>query len=488
MSLQEPPGRNAADFGRRIRQRRERQGLTLAQLADKSGLSAGYLSLLERGQKIPSPEAAADLARGLGDDEALYRSWAAALRAGISTSDVIAIQTSRPPSDFTMMGAEEWSPLAALTAETTPDFEQSDERIWPSSSAEADVVAVRVLPTHADPIDPKQMHGGRPLYLDRRFIGAEPGDRLFAYEMTSEAAALLDDVAAPGDHIVFSTRVTRITPSRVYAVRTGSRVVAARLGLVGESAVIVPSGGERDVEMVNGDWRGAVRGVAVVVIRRLLSSRPSSERPSRLPMSDMDDRELVVRLRRGDPDAVHEIRRRYFRVVEGAIVQSTLPEDHQRKIGGNLREKLREDDWWMVRRWTASGSFLPYLARLVRWAFNDYARTALGHKPGKDDLAGEDRLERLPPGALGPLEILRDRERMKAIESVVGLLNPRDQDLVYRRYVFEERPSDIADVLRMSPSAVHVALHRARARFEKLAMGKDSEILRPLIERMSTTV
>jgi RNA polymerase sigma factor (sigma-70 family) len=272
----------------------------------------------------------------------------------------------------------------------------------------------------------------------------------------------------------------------VYAVYTADRVVAARLALVGESVVIVPSGGEREVEVIEGEWRDVVRGVAVVVIRRLLPSRPSSERPSRLPMSDMDDRELVETLRRGGREAVREIERRYIRAIKGAIERSSLPPMRQSEIGGIMLTKIRADNWWIVRRWNGAGSLLPYLARLVRWAFNDYARRAAGMQPGTEDLAGEDLLDSLPPGAMGPLEILRDRERMKAIERVVSELISRDQDLVYRRYVFEEETHDIADALRMSPSAIHVALHRARSRFEKFASGDDRDLLRPLIDRMAT--
>lgn len=250
----EPGGRSPRDLGRRVRQWRGRQGLTLAQLAEKAGLSIGYVSLVERGLKIPSPEAAASLARALGDDESLFRAWAAALRAGVATSDV-----------------------NALRADVLPEEDESVE--WGETGPrEADVVAVRVLDAGADPADP-DTYAAPPLFLDRRFLGAEPGDRLFAYEMTPDAVSLLGDVAAPGDHLVFSSRVTRLTPSRIYAVRHLDRVIAARLALVGNRIVIVPPAGHRDVEMVEGvEWRDVVRGVAVVVIRRLLQLRSGTDR------------------------------------------------------------------------------------------------------------------------------------------------------------------------------------------------------------------
>ena len=469
--MQEPRGRNPGDFGRRIRQWRDRQGLTLAQLADKSGLSIGYLSLLERGQKIPSPEAAASLAQALGDDEDLYRSWAAAMRAGVRTSDVRAIRFEASPAE-----PFRWSASAMIS-----------ERTLPSPAQEPDVVAVRVLPPDADPIDPTASHDDPPLYLDRRFIGAERGDRLFAYEMTSDAAAQLDDVARPGDHIVFSSRVTRITPSRVYAVRTSGRVVAARLALVGESVVVVPSGGERDVEVIKGEWRDVVRGVAVVVIRRLLPRRSPSEQRPRFAAPETRDGDLIARLVHGGSDAVMEMRRRYEPLIEHAIRQSALPADEQRALLNDIWHRLTGYDREAVRRWKSEGgSFVPYLARLVRWAFNDHARRKQGLDPGPLDLATEDALDALPPGALGPLDILRERERMKAIESAITNLNARDQELIYRRYVFQQPNSEIAEALVMSGSSVHVALHRARMRFELMAKQPGHELLGPVVERMRT--
>jgi len=448
--------------------------MTLAQLAEKSGLSTGYLSLLERGQKIPSPEAAASLARALGDDEALYRSWAAALRAGVPTSDVMELRANMEVTMATPVYEK-----SGMSASGVPGFLNTP-------TPEPDVAAVRVLPTHADPVSP-DTYNVAPLYLDRRFIGAEPGDRLFAYEMTPEAAALLDDVAAPGDHIVFSTRVTRITPSRVYAVQTGDRVVAARLGLIGERIVIVPSGGERDVEMVEGAWRDVVRGVAVVVIRRLLPTRsPNDRRPRSEPLADLSDLALVGRVIRGGSDAVMEMQRRYQGTIERAIARSSLPAHDQLAVGRAIWQKLLAEDWKALRQWNGVGSFVPYLAHVLRRTFNDHARTMPGVNTGARAASGEDVLD-VPPGGLGPLEILRGRERMNAIERVVRLLAPRDQDLIYRRYVFEEPNADIAAALRMSLSGVYVALYRARARFDRLAEGGDAALLRPLIERMSTS-
>lgn len=41
-------------LGKRLRQQRQQRGLTMEQLAEMVGLSKNYISLIERGQKMPS--------------------------------------------------------------------------------------------------------------------------------------------------------------------------------------------------------------------------------------------------------------------------------------------------------------------------------------------------------------------------------------------------------------------------------------------------
>lgn len=53
-------------LGREIRGLRKARGLTLTQLAEKSGLSIGYLSLLERDRATPSINALHTISRALG--------------------------------------------------------------------------------------------------------------------------------------------------------------------------------------------------------------------------------------------------------------------------------------------------------------------------------------------------------------------------------------------------------------------------------------
>ena len=221
-------------------------------------------------------------------------------------------------------------------------------------------------------------------------------------------------------------------------------------------------------------------GVAVVVIRRLLPRRAATteRRPA---MSLLSDGDLIGEILKGRTDALAEFQRRYRPLIAGAI--GRMPIDERRAIEDRIWGKLLAEGMPILRRWRRDGSFVPYLARVIRWVFNDRARGALGD--AEEDLAAEDRLHELPEGALGPLEILREREAMKAIEKAVAGLAPRDQELLYRRYVFDEPNEESAAALGVGLSTVHVALHRARTRLMARLAGTGGRDVRRLLDRMS---
>jgi transcriptional regulator with XRE-family HTH domain len=62
------PRRNLAPlvFGREVRRRRNALGLTLEELAERSGLSPNYVGTVEGGQRDPSLSTVLALAKGLG--------------------------------------------------------------------------------------------------------------------------------------------------------------------------------------------------------------------------------------------------------------------------------------------------------------------------------------------------------------------------------------------------------------------------------------
>ncbi len=53
-------------FGKRVRELRKAKKLSQSQLADKVGVDRSYIGLLERGERNPSLEVIADMAKALG--------------------------------------------------------------------------------------------------------------------------------------------------------------------------------------------------------------------------------------------------------------------------------------------------------------------------------------------------------------------------------------------------------------------------------------
>lgn len=58
--------RTAGPFGSAVRKRRKKAGLSQEQLAQAAGVSAVYVSMLERGQRHPTLDTVFDIAEALG--------------------------------------------------------------------------------------------------------------------------------------------------------------------------------------------------------------------------------------------------------------------------------------------------------------------------------------------------------------------------------------------------------------------------------------
>jgi transcriptional regulator with XRE-family HTH domain len=59
-------------LGRRLRALRRSRGMTLAEVAEETSFTAGYLSQIENGQAVPALSALADIAAALGADVAAF--------------------------------------------------------------------------------------------------------------------------------------------------------------------------------------------------------------------------------------------------------------------------------------------------------------------------------------------------------------------------------------------------------------------------------
>jgi transcriptional regulator with XRE-family HTH domain len=296
MGRQRLPSLNA-----RIRSRRTQLGLTGAELSQRADISPSYVSLIEKGAKVPDEDVAARLAKALRDDEDLYRAWARAARLGLHRINLLSrIEAiSRSPAYLSLVERGEALPqlpvelpadrrFAAAMAEASfassgeprppaqPSLEQ-DSRPDPSSPrpdpSEPEFLRIPVLADGADPgrTLPSPLAVRDRLVVDRRLVADHSPERLFAYEVTLPAMKHLRGLASPGDRIVFQ-RGGRVGPDRICAVRTPEGIVLSRVLFKDRSLLLLPGEGERDFASVDVEGvkalPGVVAGTHVLLIRR----------------------------------------------------------------------------------------------------------------------------------------------------------------------------------------------------------------------------
>lgn len=271
----------------RIRTKRRQLGLTGAELAQRADISPSYVSLIEKGAKVPDERVAARIARALRDDEELYRAWAQASRVGLDGLNLMSRMEaiSRSPDHLKAVERGEVLPPEPVFAEpeeealemmtlapVEPDREPGRGDPAPSTS-EPDVLRVPVLAERADPgrLAPSPLAVENHLLVDRRLVADHPLERLFAYDVTDRDMRHLRGVAAPGDRVVFR-RGGRVGPDRICAVRTPVGVVLSRVLFKGRSLLLLPGEGERDFDSVEVEGLkalpGIIAGTHVLLIRR----------------------------------------------------------------------------------------------------------------------------------------------------------------------------------------------------------------------------
>jgi len=279
------PALRLPELNARIRARRSQLGLTGVELAQRSGISPSYVSLIESGAKIPDEDVAKGLARVLDDDEDLYVAWARASRLGPDKLDLLnrLEAASRKPAYISLVASGHELPKLADSDEAeelASRMRDVASRLTSPSPAEAvraetsAVVSVPVLAEGADPSVLEEHEPGRglvdSLLLDRRLVG--PSARgLFACDVTTRAMKHLRGVAEPGDRVVFQ-RGAALAPDRICAVRRPQSLVLSRVLFNGRTLLLLPGEGESGFESIDvkagtpvGD---VVVGSHVLLIRR----------------------------------------------------------------------------------------------------------------------------------------------------------------------------------------------------------------------------
>jgi DNA-binding XRE family transcriptional regulator len=279
------PAPRLPDISARIRARRSQLGLTGADLAERAAISPSYVSLIEKGVKVPDEDVAANLARALDDDEGLYRAWTRAARLGLQNLDLLnrLEAASRTPAYVSLVESGQALPKLA-DSDAAEDLAARMREVASRLSSPPSVAgaptgspSVASIPVLADGADASVLDSEGPgagvvdrMLLDRRLLGPA-GAGLFACDVTPRAMKHLRGVAQPGDRIVFE-RVARVAPDRICALRHGTGLLLSRVLSNGRSLLLLPGEGESGfeaIEMADGKaLADIVVGTQVLLIRR----------------------------------------------------------------------------------------------------------------------------------------------------------------------------------------------------------------------------
>ena len=248
----------------RIRRRRLSLNLAGQELAERAGVSPAYISLIEKGVKIPSQDVAEAIAKALGDEPELYRAWAQSGRTGdMETAWAQLHNARRYYRDASLRrtlasGAD--LPEEARQREhfAVPDnrFEAEEDRSWSPAARrprDTDLLEIPVLEDGDDP-GPGPIHPDvvvDVLRLDPRVLGRAVPLRPYAFRLSEDAIERVRDLFRPGDWVVLDSRPGELTADRVHAVRFDRRVILSRVLAKRDSLLLLPTEDRSDVQVLD---------------------------------------------------------------------------------------------------------------------------------------------------------------------------------------------------------------------------------------------
>lgn len=310
----------ASPIPERIRNRRNRLGMTGAELAKRIGVSPSYVSLIESGAKIPSPSVAERIARALQDAPDLYQAWVLSARQGgwrkalrssrywrAYSTDPRSLERVASGEDVRDLSLEEAMPSRGRTdddlaiAEELVDFYPDtlvagDSLAGLSAPLEArgsrslggtvgglfkrkqskqreedaprgfTLLEIPVLDDGADPGDDDEVDESQivdTLFLDSRLFGATDLRRPFAYRPDDRALRRVGQRIRAGDHVVLSSGVPALRPETIVAVRFRGEVVLARALLKKTALLLLPAPGDGDFDVIEIEDRDQLQDLVV---------------------------------------------------------------------------------------------------------------------------------------------------------------------------------------------------------------------------------
>mgnify|MGYP001765395573 CR=1 FL=1 len=281
----------------RIRNLRHKLGITGYELAERAGISPSYVSLIEKGLKVPNPEVAIRIARVLGDDEDLYAAWARSARHGdlhgarraveaeeivssnprlrrrIAEGEKVDLAGEAEDDDAVLRSFacnRERSTLTAADLREARWNTALPRIVEPCGGTDTGIIAIPLLRSGADP--ESEDAAEEVLRLDGSSLPPEEVEDLVAYRAQEPMIERVRDRIEPGTVVVISKRFAEPSAERIHAVRFEGRVILSRVLRKGTLLLLLPPAGRSDVGEIELPALGGIRdvlvGSVVLTIRR----------------------------------------------------------------------------------------------------------------------------------------------------------------------------------------------------------------------------
>ncbi len=173
-------------------------------------------------------------------------------------------------------------------------------------------------------------------------------------------------------------------------------------------------------------------------------------------MAIHDDLRLVARMLEGDVRATEEFISEYQQLIYAILIRYlNLSSEDAGEVFQRFLFHIWEDDFRRLRDWRGKTTLAAYVARIARTLAHDFRRENRFESHENPDVARDDPR-------------LANIEGEELIERGLSKLSVRDQELIRRRYILDQNPSEIAHALGMTVNNVGVALSRAKVRLKKI--------------------
>jgi transcriptional regulator with XRE-family HTH domain len=252
--------------------RRNAKGLTTRTLAEKLGVSAAFVSLVENGQKVPGDEVALEWAKALDVNPNLFAAWARSKRRSEPQTMMLGEAEYRywqhDPNVQVQMADLDQIGFESISSEQTELLErQLPLRQQPKEG----VLRVPLFHEGADPdAGPKPLEY---ITVQEELLQGERLVRPFAYRISSQGVLRVSRTLHPGDYAVISRQQRHIEPEEIYAIRVRNRIVLSRVMEKGPGLLLLMSDqGQGGIDVLNsedGRTKSLIAGKVVVAIRAL---------------------------------------------------------------------------------------------------------------------------------------------------------------------------------------------------------------------------